>query len=134
MLAVWAVFAVCGAGFARAQVPALEDMGAVWLAANESSGNPPTQTNFLGASAITADPADALGVDSFDAYPYVGWLRTRVTALDDSGAAVQLLPNGSRWLAHRTERRASWQPAGGGGGGGGALASVSARVDHRFLF
>lgn len=109
-----------------AQVPSLEELGATWLPVNESSGNVPTVTNFFGSSAITADPLDSLGVDSFDAFPFVGWLRTRITALDFSGTQRVLAPNSSRWLAHRTERMAAWP--------GADFAAVSATVEHRFLF
>lgn len=124
--AVFPWFALC-CMCASAQVPTLEELGAAWLSANESVGNPPTVTNFVGASAITADPLDALGVDSFDAFPFVGWLRTRLTAVDDSGESRVLAPNASRWLAHRTERAAAFPS-------GADFAAVSASVAHRFLF
>jgi hypothetical protein len=112
---------------ALAQVPTLEELGAAFLPANESAGNPPTVTNFFGSLALSSDPLDPLGVASFDAFPYVGWLRTRLTAEDGSGAQRVLAASASRWLAHRAERRAGWP------GAAADWAAVSASVAHRFL-
>ena len=65
-------------------------------------------------------------MDTFDAFPFVGWLRTRLSAVDASGTPRTFAPNASRWLAHRTERTAAAP--------GAYFARVSARVAHRFLF
>jgi hypothetical protein len=110
---------------ASAQVPSLEALGAAWLPRNESIGNMPSVTNFWGSATVSTDPLDALGLDTFDAFPHVGWLRTRLSAVDATGAQRYFSPNASRWYAHRTERTAS---------AGGGFAAVSATVSHRFLF
>ena len=107
-----------------AQVPSLESLGAEWLGRNVTTGNMPTTTNFFGASTVSADPFDALGVDNFDSFPFVGWLSTRLTA-NYNGTEYYFQPTASRWLAHRTERQAA---------GSGPFAAVQAFVGHRFLF
>lgn len=110
----------------NSQVPSLESLASVWQARNETVGNMPTQTNFYGSATPTIDPDDALGLDVFDAFPFVGWLRTRLTALDSNGNQHLFAPNASRWLATRSERRA-YAP-------GDDFAAVTAEVTHRFLF
>lgn len=110
---------------AVAQVPTLEALGSVWLGRNVTAGNMPTVTNFWGSSTVSSDPFDPLGVDTFDAFPFVGWLSTRMTANDANGTAWYFMPNASRWLAHRTERMAA---------AAGPFADVQAFVVHRFMF
>ena len=119
----YSLFFICSV---TAQVPTLDALAASWLPANESINNMPTVTNFWGASTISADPLDALGIDTFDAFPFVGWLKTRLSALDPSGAARTFAPNASRWLPHKTQRTAAAP--------GSYFAPISAAITHRFLF
>ena len=109
--------------------PPLESLASAWQPRNETVGNMPTVSNFWGSATPSTDPLDAMGLDVFDTFPYVGWLRTRLSARDASGASVLFAPNASRWLATRSERRAY-----ASGGGGGDFSAVTAEVAHRFLF
>ena len=77
----------------RSQVPSLESLASQWQDRNETIGNMPTQTNFWGSATPSTDPDDALGLDVFDAFPFVGWLRTRLGALDSSGIEHIFAPN-----------------------------------------
>lgn len=111
----------------RSQVPSLESLASQWQGRNETIGNMPTQTNFWGSATPSTDPDDALGLDVFDAFPFVGWLRTRLGALDSSGIEHIFAPNASRWLATRSERRAYASTS-------AEFAAVTAEITHRFIF
>jgi len=128
MLSAAAWLAVAAAAGARAQdgPPTLDDLGAAWLPANESSGNMPTVTNFWGSATISADPLDALGVATYDAFPFVGWIKTRLSAVDGAGTERLFAPTSSRWFAHHSERLAAAP--------GMDFTAVEAAVSHRFLF
>ena len=129
---VFALAVLAAAAAARAQAPPpLETLASAWQPRNETVGNMPTISNFFGSATPSTDPLDALGLDVYDAFPFVGWLRTRLSARDPAtGAEVIFAPNASRWLASRSERLAY----AAGGGAAGPFAAVTAEVAHRPLF
>jgi hypothetical protein len=109
-----------------AQIPSLESLASIWQGRNETIGNMPTQSNFFGSATPSTDPLDALGLDVYDSFPFVGWLRTRLSALDTNNIQQFFAPNSSRWLASRSERRA-YAP-------GQDFSTITAEISHRFLF
>ena len=90
-------------------------------------GNMPTISNFYGSATPSIDPLDPMGLDVWDSFPYVGWLRTRLSAKDSGGVYYHFTPNASRWHATHSERLAY-------ANGTAEFAGVTAEVAHRFLF